>query len=143
MKINLIDIYAIDTGALIELCTHSIMGDRLRDILKNGEIIAYTHEIALTELSYILCRKIGWENAKRAVDSLLLSGYINIYDVSNLIEETSKIKCERPIALSDCLTLALAKEMKAKALFATRENEILREMNRKPFETEIEFLIDQ
>jgi hypothetical protein len=79
-------------------------------------------------------------NSKNTVDSLLLSGFLNIQEASKLMESASRIKCERPITLSDCFTLALAKEKKLKALFATRENELVKEMERKTFEVEIEFL---
>jgi len=132
--------YAVDSGALIELCLNSPSGKKIRDALKNGDITVYTHELALTELIYILCRKIGWDKAKNTVDSLLLSGYLNIQEVSKLVESASKIKCERPIALSDCFTLALAQEKKLKALFGNRENELIKEIKHKPFEIEIEFL---
>jgi predicted nucleic acid-binding protein len=56
--------YAIDSGALLELCLNSDSGNRLRDALKKGDITAFTHEIAWIEVSYVLCRKVGWETVK-------------------------------------------------------------------------------
>jgi len=134
--------YALDGGALIELCLDTRAGETLRDALKTGEAIAYTHELAITEALYILCRRVGWQKAKRSVDSFLLSGYLIVETTSALIERASSLKCERPIAVSDCYTLALAISNGVSALFADRESELVREMVRQPLGVDVEFISD-
>ena len=69
---------------------------------------AYTTELAITELRYVLCRKLGWQQSKERVNNLLASGYFKVEDTSQLINEAAKIKCQRAISLPDCFILALA-----------------------------------
>lgn len=142
MKRSLKGYYALDASALIELCLDSNVGEVLRDALISENIIAYTHELAIIEVFYVLCRKAGLENAKTSVDSLLISGYLNVENISEISEAASKIKCVRSIAISDCLTLALAKEKSSNALFAKREVELIRELEKEPFDVNIEFISD-
>jgi predicted nucleic acid-binding protein len=142
MRRSLRGYYALDGGALIELCLETSAGEMLRGALKSGKVVAYTHDMAVVEALYILCRKVGWEEAKRSVDSLLLSGFLNVEAMSGLSEEASKIKCKKPIAVSDCLTLALAIRKGMTALFADREAELLRQMEREPLGVDVEFISD-
>lgn len=134
--------YALDGGALIELCLDTRAGEVLRDALKTGEAIAYTHELAITEALYILCRRVGWDEAKRSVDSFLLSGYLIVETISALTKGASRLKCERPVAISDCFTLALAVSKGISALFADRESELVREMERRSLGVDVEFISD-
>lgn len=134
--------YALDGSALIELCLDTSAGEVLRDALKTGEAIAYTHELAITEALYTLCRRVGWQKAKRSVDSFLLSGYLIVETTSALTERASMLKCERPVAISDCFTLALAISKDISALFADRESELVREMERRPLGVDVEFISD-
>jgi hypothetical protein len=57
-----------------------------------------------------MCRKAGLEKCKTNVDLLLLSGYLNFENISEISEAASKIKCVRSNAISGCLTLAPPKE---------------------------------
>jgi hypothetical protein len=66
------------------------------------------------------------------VDKLLASRYISVEDTHPLINEASKYKCERTISLADCFCLA----------FARKEKDLVKEMQRKPFDVEILFLED-
>lgn len=68
------------------------------------------------------------------------SGYIMVEDASNLVEPAALIKCQRHISLPDCFTLALAEKMGIRALFTSKEAEIIREMEKDPFTVEIVFL---
>jgi len=134
--------YALDTSTLIELVYGTIIGKRLRDAILDEAIDVITHELAIAELRYILCRNIGKEKAKARVEKLLASGYLLVEDISELIETAADYKCERAISLPDCFTLSLGKEGSLPVLFAGRERELAAEMERRPFDLEILFLED-
>ena len=142
MKENIAGTLAIDAGVIIELLLQSKAGIAIRNALLEEIIDAHTTEMAITEVKYILCRKFGWEESCRRVEKLLNSGYINVYRTDQLIDLAAKYKCERSISLADCFVLALAKKLGCKALFARREQELVKEMNRKKFDVEILFLED-
>ena len=118
----------------------STKGIKLKELMKKGTVSSITHELAIVETRYILCRRIGRDRAWAKVENLLNSGYVMVEDASRIMEKASMLKCERSISLPDCFTLALASQMGIRALFATKESEILREMDKSPFETEIVFL---
>ena len=142
MKENIAGTLAIDAGVIIELLFQSKAGIAIRNALLEEIIDAHTTEMAITEVKYILCRKFGWEESCKRVEKLLSSGYINVYRTDQLIDLAAKYKCERSISLADCFVLALAKKLGCKALFARREQELVKEMNRKKFDVEILFLED-
>jgi len=133
---------ALDTSALIELVFSTPQGARLRQGLKQGLIEAYTSELSIAELRYVLCRKLGLAESGDRVEKLLASGYINVEDLSTLIVDASRHKCERAISLADCFCIALAEKTFSKALFAEREKDLIEEIRRKPFDAEIIFLED-
>jgi len=114
MKENIAGTLAIDAGVIIELLFQSKAGIAIRNALLEEIIDAHTTEMAITEVKYILCRKFGWEESC----------------------------CERSISLADCFVLTLAKKLGCKALFARREQEMVKEMNGKKFDVEILFLED-
>ena len=134
--------YALDTSTLIELVYGTIGGKRLSDAILNEVIDAVTHELAIAELRYVLCRSLGKEEAKVRVEKLLASGYFLVEDISKLIETAADYKCERAISLPDCFTLSLGREGSLPVLFAGRERELAAEMERRPFGLDILFLED-
>lgn len=134
--------YAVDGSVLYEVATNSDVGDMFREAMKSGEVVAFTHELALTEVLYLLCRRIGFDKAKHHVDSLIFSGLMDLEPTAELMETAAGMKCFRPIALADCYTLALAEKRHLAALFLDREAELVREMERAPFDVELEFLSD-
>jgi len=133
---------AIDAGAIIELLFQTKGGILLRNALLEEIVYGYTTEIAITKVMYILCRRFGWEESYKRVDKLINSGYIEVYETGQLVDIAAKYKCERSISLADCFTLALAKKLNCNALFAKKEQELLKEINKKPFDVEILFLED-
>ncbi|MCX6648947.1 MAG: PIN domain-containing protein [Candidatus Bathyarchaeota archaeon] len=135
--------YAVDGGVLYEVATNSDIGDMFREAMKSGEVVAFTHELALTEVLYLLCRRIGFDKAKNHVDNLIFSGLMDLEPAAELMETAARMKCFRPIALADCYTLALAEKHHLVALFLDREAELVREMGRDPFDVELEFLADK
>ena len=139
-KIDLKGKLAIDTSALIELLYSSVSGQSLKEALISDLVEAWTTELAVTELRYILCRKLGLRESSEKVNKLLASGYMRVEDTLKLINEASKIKCKRAISLPDCFTLALAHEITGNALFARKEQDLTAEMQKKPFYVTILFL---
>ena len=131
---------AIDTSALIELIYCDSLGQKLKKALQNNLVEAYTTELAITELQYILCRKLGWQQSKERVDKLLASGYFIVENTSQLIDEAAKIKCQRSISLPDCFILALAHKIAGNALFARQEQELANEIAKKSFGITLLFL---
>ena len=131
---------AIDTSALIELIYCDNLGQKLKKALETDMVEAYTTELAITELRYVLCRKFGWQQSKERVNKLLTSGYFTVEDTSQLINEAAKIKCQRDISLPDCFILALAHKIGGNALFARQEKELADEIGKKPFDIILLFL---
>jgi len=127
---------------LIELVYSTPAGYRLREKLKQGLVEAFTTELNIAELRYVLCRKLGLKESKVKVEKLLASGYIAVEDLSALIVEASELKCQRAISLADCFCLELARKTASKVLFARREKDLVNEMKKKSFEVEILFLED-
>lgn len=133
---------ALDASTLIELIFSTLAGLKLKEAMRDGLIEAHTTELSIAELRYVLCRKLGLKESDGRVSKLLASGYIIVEDTPPLIMGASKYKCERAISLADCFCLALAHELFCGALFARRENDLVREMQKKPFDVEILFLED-
>jgi len=134
---------AVDTSALIELIFCEAPGQKLKTALESNHVEAWTTELAIAELKYILCRKLGWTESNGRVNKLLESGYIKIEVTLTLINEASKTKCRRAISLPDCFTLALAQKLGGNALFARKEQDLNNEMQRKPFEVCILYLDEE
>jgi len=109
MKRGLSDTLVFDASVLIELVFSTKGGVKLQQAMLDGSIDAQTKGIAITELRYILCRRLGEEEANQRVKKLLASGYITVEDISELIENTARYKCHRALSLPDCFTLSLAK----------------------------------
>ena len=134
---------AVDTSALIELIYCEALGQKLRQALENDLVEAWTTELALTELRYILCRKLGWPESSERVNKLLASGYFKVEDTLKLMNKAAELKCCRAVSLPDCFTIALAQEISGTALFARKEQDLTTEMQRKPFDINVLFLDDQ
>ncbi len=131
---------AVDTSALIELIYCEAPGQKLKQALEKEAVEAWTTELAVTELWYILCRKLGWAESSRRVSKLLESGYFKIENTRKLVKAAAKLKCCRAISLSDCFAIALARKIGGAALFARTEQDLAMEMQREPFEITILFL---
>jgi predicted nucleic acid-binding protein len=140
MREDIAGTFVFDAGVLIELLLHSEKGVFLRDALLNNLIDAHTTEFAITEVKYVLCRKIGWKEGNKRAEKLLASGYFDVWKTEWLTEFSAKYKCERGISLADCFILALAKKLGCKALFARREAELEEEIKKKNFDVEIVFV---
>jgi predicted nucleic acid-binding protein len=143
MKPDLKGKLAVDASALIELIYCDELGQKLKKALESDLVEAWTTELAVTELRYVLCRKLGWYQSSERVNKLLASGYIKVEDTPKLINQAAKTKCRRAISLPDCFTIALAHQIVGNALFARKEQDLTAEMQKEPFEVNILFLEDE
>jgi hypothetical protein len=131
----------IDGGVVIELLLSGKESDILNSII-NEEIIPLATILAIIEAEYILCRKIGKDKAYKKINNLLNSQYIEVIPLDKFSRDISMLKCFNPIAVPDCATIALATKNKIPALFAKRESELLKQLEKRIFEIEIFFLED-
>ena len=136
MKRELEGSLVFDSGSILELLYSTSNGVKLKEVLKAESVEGNISEITVAEISYVLCRKLGTEEARTRVKNLLDSGYITVHETFKLIEYASDYKCKRN------LSLALAKKLTVPVLFARREKELLDEISSKPFDVEILFLED-
>ncbi len=127
----------LDASALIELAYATPAGEKIKNLLEDADE-AFTTELALTELYYILCRTLGARLAGEKLSELISSNYVVPYG-EPLIFEAGKIKCERKISLADCHVIALAMKINGSAVFARREKELDKENKRRAFEVELVF----
>lgn len=99
--------------------------------------------MAILELHYVLCRNSNLKTAQKKVEAFVNSNVIEIIPVRELLKEASRQKCERAIAIADCLTIALAKNINGKAIFYRKETELKNAIKKKPFEVELIFLSEE
>ena len=130
-----------DGGVIIELLLSGDETDLFKAIINNN-ITPMTTSLAILEAEYILCRKIGSELAFEKVDNLVDSDFIKIELLENFLRDVSMIKCNNPIAIPDCATIALATKNKIPAVFAKKEEELKKPLEIKAFEIDLFFLED-
>jgi predicted nucleic acid-binding protein len=130
----------LDTSALIELLFLSPSGTELRKAILEEKIRAFVTDIALTEVKYILCRKLGKAESVSRMGNLMNSNFLEIEHASSLSDLAAEYKCERSLSLSDCFTLALGKYRNIPVLFARIESELAKEIRKKSFDVEVKFL---
>ncbi len=130
----------LDGGVLIALAVGDKLSDSIRHKIINDEVRAKSHELAITEMMYVLCRSLGWEVARTKRDYLADSGLFTIDTTAEIMNDAARIKCERALALPDCFTLASARKHGCKAVFVRMEDELKKEISKKPFDMEISYL---
>lgn len=111
----------LDTGILIDL----LEGKReaLFNDIVNGLKLAYVTRISLTELHYILCRKLGKYEASEILRNLMESNFVMPIDTMELYSIAAELKCRFSIALGDCFSLALGKSSNS-PVYMKHEKEI-------------------
>lgn len=62
-----------------------------------------------------------------------------IEPINSLLKKAAQLKCRRAIAVTDCLTIALAELIKGKAIFYHKEKELENTMENESFNIEIIF----
>ncbi len=131
-----------DTGALLEIVSGSDLGAYAKELLQSGAVQGFTNELNLGELRYLICRRASEQESEEAVNNLTKSGYFTISSVGEFISQAAKVKCNRALAFPDCFALAIGELLKIPVLFANRESELLKEIKKKAFKTQILFLDD-
>ncbi len=131
----------LDTSAIIEYLIGSHLGEAVKDYFANlkPDERAHCSLYTISETFYVMCRLKGKEFAREKMEKILLSNMISIHSSIELAMKTGELKCERAISLADCSSLATAIMTNTKAVF-TEEEELRREIAKKPFEVEIIFL---
>jgi len=132
---------ALDGGVLIALAVDDPAARRLKEEILGEETLAFCSELAVVEMEYVLCRRLGWAIAEEKRRYLLESKVVDVIETGALMNEAAKVKCERALSLPDCFTLALAKIFDGKAFFVKKEEEMEKEIKRRSLDVEIEFLI--
>lgn len=130
----------LDTSVLIELAVDSSESRETRDGILAGRIQPMVGELNVAELSYVLCRKAGAEQAARAVGHLRKASQFRIVPPSSFLDRAAEMKCARSISMLDCVTIAMGESLGVPVLFAKRERELSLEMKKSPFRTELLFL---
>lgn len=133
---------ALDSSVLIEYLMGTEVGEAVKEYFETlkPEETANCSLLAISEIFYILCRLRGVRFAESKIHDMLKSKVLEIYNTTEVAIETGKIKCERAISLADCSCIATGKLANAKAVFARKEEELIKEMERKSFDVEIVFL---
>ena len=130
-----------DGGTIIELLLSGDESELYKKIV-DEKLVPLTTTLAIIETEYILCRKIGKEKAFEKIDNLLHSNYLKVFSLDSFLRDISILKCFNPITLPDCATIALATKNSIPALFAKKEIEIVEQLDKKKFETDVYFLED-
>ena len=99
----------VDTGILIELLEDSDLGKVFyQKVLAKPQFQnIYISPLTDTELKYIFCRQNGYKDAKELVLEFLKD--FNICTESELRDEAFRLKCNFPISIADCYSLAVGK----------------------------------
>ena len=134
---------AVDTSVWIEFFLGTPEGNWFLQYLENSTSnLIYISLSTLAEVYYIICRLKGENIAKQTVQLLKSIKNLIIDNTESLTELGGSIKCTRALALTDCLNIALAQKYSCSALFAMKEAELRKEIDRNPFPVEILFLKD-
>ncbi len=131
---------AFDTSLLVEMLDGTQLGLELMNALVEERIVAHASRINIAEAEYIVCRKIGQANARKRVEALLSSAYLSIEEDPSIHSIASRIKCGRAISLGDCYTFAVAEATSSSPVFAFKEEELLKEIKKAPFDRAPVFL---
>jgi predicted nucleic acid-binding protein len=131
-----------DTGSLLVIASGSALGAYIKELLQSNAVRAFTNELHLGELRYLICRKSGEPESEEALKNLVDSGYFTISSVGEFINQAANMKCSRSLVFPDCFALSVGESLSIPVLFATREDELLKEIKKKAFKTEILILDD-
>ena len=103
------DEISLDTGIYIRYFEtgESELKKNLRELLfhKDSNIRLHGHYLLKSEIYYILCRSLGREQAEEYLEQI--EEFINFIESRYLYQIAGQIKCEFPIALSDCYSIAV------------------------------------
>ncbi len=116
------DAIVLDTGVLLDVLDGK--NENLYNKIVHNSVDAYISRMSLTELSYVVYRKIGVESGRRVVDDLLASNLLKIVSHEGVHDLAAELKCRYSISIGDCYSLGLAKLMGLSVYFRP-EKEII------------------
>lgn len=131
---------ALDSSVFIAYFLGENIGQLVRDRILSSEKMLSCSHLALSETFYVLCREKSRAFAQESLEVLRKTNYAIVQESTGLDYLAAGHKCQRSISLADCYVLALAEANHGSAVFARRENDIVEEMKRKPFQVDIVFL---
>jgi predicted nucleic acid-binding protein len=129
-----------DTSVLVEWVRGSAAARELKLRVEKGAVTPHTTDINLFELSYLVCRKEGWDRAARVVENLRRSGYLSVHHAQEFLSEAAQLKCKHAISVVDSFSIGAGEALSLPVLFANREGEIDTALKKGPFKTELRFL---
>jgi hypothetical protein len=132
----------LDTGAIIELLNGSKSGAYVRTKLQGGVLKAWTGELNIGEIRYLICRREGWSRSLQITRDLLDTNLLRIFSTGEFIESAAQMKCSRALSIVDCVTLSAGEKLQYPVLFSSHELELDKEIKKAQFKTEIFFLED-
>jgi len=130
----------LDAGVLLALALGEPSAENLAKEMPSEEGHYGCTELALTELTYILCRKLDWKSAWEETKNLIRSSVVRIIPTGIVWEEAAKIKCSVPISLPDCFTIGASRVLDGVPVFARREAEIANAMKTGLLTDDVQFL---
>jgi predicted nucleic acid-binding protein len=134
------EIFVLDGGVLLALALGEPSAQALAGEMPSEQKQYACTELALCELTYILCRQLDWTSAWEKTQSLLRSAVVRIVRTSMVWGEAARIKCQVPISLPDCFTIAASRMLDGLPMFARQETEIVSAVEKGLLNDKIEFL---
>ena len=134
---------SIDSGVVLAY----FLGERLGELVKSQVLLPkgrtiLCNRLCLSELFYVPCRRRGEAFASESTKAFLRARYASVIASDELDMAVGAFKCERAISLANCYVLGVAKLEKASALFAKKERELEKEIEKKKFDVPVHFLED-
>ena len=139
-SIEIPDRLALDSSVFIAYFLGENTGQVVKDRILSGDKMLSCSHLALSETFYVLCRERSRTFAQESMEVLRKTNYVTVQESTSLDYLAAGNKCQRSISLADCYVLALAEATRGSAVFARRENDIVKEMKRKPFQVKLVFL---
>ena len=124
----------LDTGVLLDVLDGTNEG--MYDKIVQRSVDAYFSRISLTELTYVVCRKIGGEIGRKVINDLLASNLVKVISDEQVHDLAAEFKCRYSISIGDCYSLGLAKLMGLPVYFRP-EREIIDILEKLKEECEI------
>ncbi len=113
----------LDTGVLMDILDGN--NESLYNKIIHNSVDTYISRISLTELTYVVCRKIGGESGRRVINNLLASNLVKVVSQEEVHNLAAEFKCRYSISIGDCYSLGLAKLMEVPVYFRPEKEIIL------------------
>ena len=132
----------LDTGVIVEMLNGSKSGAYVKTELQGGTLQAWTGELNIGEIRYLICRREGWSRSLQITRDLLDTNLFRIFSSREFIESAAQMKCSRALSIVDCVTLSAGEKLQYPVLFSSHELELDKEIKKAQFKIGIIFLED-